>query len=205
MISSGKYWENRYKSGGNSGAGSYGTLANYKATIINTWITTTKIESIAEFGCGDGNQLSLFIPVSYTGYDISETIIALCKEKFAFDNNKKFYRYNEYDSWRDGGQFNLVLSLDVIYHLVEDVVFEEYMCKLFEASNRYVIIYSSNGDLNIPLAEHLRDRKFTDWIDSNIKNFKLIGKIENPYKYKEGKDATNTSISDFYMYERIKE
>ena len=30
-----KYWENRYKKGGNSGTGSYSNLAEWKAEIIN--------------------------------------------------------------------------------------------------------------------------------------------------------------------------
>ena len=41
---------------------------------------------------------------------------------------------------------DLSLSLDVIYHLVEDDVFEYYMRTLFEASNGYVIIYASDSD-----------------------------------------------------------
>ena len=55
------YWENRYKNNGNSGAGSYGRLAEFKADVINNFIAENKITSVIEFGCGDGNQLSLFV------------------------------------------------------------------------------------------------------------------------------------------------
>jgi hypothetical protein len=34
-ITTKTYWEQRYKSGGNSGAGSYGKLASFKGEIIN--------------------------------------------------------------------------------------------------------------------------------------------------------------------------
>ena len=51
------YWNERYSSGGNSGTGSYGELAFYKADFINKFIDANQILSVVEFGCGDGNQL----------------------------------------------------------------------------------------------------------------------------------------------------
>ena len=51
------YWEQRYSSGSNSGDGSRGKLAEFKAEIINSLVKDKKIESVIEFGCGDGNQL----------------------------------------------------------------------------------------------------------------------------------------------------
>ena len=35
FTTSNEYWEQRYKTGGNSGAGSYNRLAEHKADIIN--------------------------------------------------------------------------------------------------------------------------------------------------------------------------
>jgi hypothetical protein len=75
------YWENRYSSGDNSGKGSYGKLSEFKSIIINDFITNNDIKKIAEFGCGDGNQLSMFNINSYTGYDISPNIIDKCSKK----------------------------------------------------------------------------------------------------------------------------
>jgi len=40
------YWENRYKNNGNSGAGSYGRLAEFKAEIINKFIADKNINSV---------------------------------------------------------------------------------------------------------------------------------------------------------------
>lgn len=200
MINSKEYWENRYKSGKNSGAGSYGRLAAFKADFINHFITTYNIEEVVEFGCGDGNQLSLFRCKHYTGYDISETIILKCRERFLYDLTKHFYLFDDYNN----EQYDLSLSLDVIFHLVEDVVFEDYMQKLFNSSKKYVIIYSSNGNTNIMFASHLLDRKFSDWIELNRKDFMFIEKINNPYKYHFPSDSpVDTSISDFYIYKKI--
>ncbi len=60
-----KYWEQRYAVGGNSGVGSYGKFANFKAEVINKFVREHKIKSVIEFGCGDGNQLKLANYPSY--------------------------------------------------------------------------------------------------------------------------------------------
>lgn len=199
-FNSNEYWENRYKAKRTSGDGSYGILGEYKAIIINNFINDNHINNICEFGCGDGNQLSKFVCDNYTGYDVSETIIKNCKEKFKSDLSKNFYLYDDYKNEK----YDLSLSLDVIYHLVEDNVFQTYMTKIFNSSNKFVIIYSSNGEIRKKLAHHIKDRCFTNWIDNNIPDFKLVNKITNPYKYDiNNTDEINTSISDFFIYERF--
>ena len=60
-FKSSKYWNERYKHGGNSGDGSYGHLAEYKAEIINDFIEENQIHNIIEFGSGDGNQLKYML------------------------------------------------------------------------------------------------------------------------------------------------
>lgn len=197
-FSSKEYWENRYKQNGTSGSGSYGRLCDFKATVINDFITKKNIKSVVEFGCGDGNQLSKLACNTYTGYDVSESIILKNIVRFQQETSKSFYLYDKYN----GEKYDLSLSLDVIFHLVENDVFEEYMNKLFDSSNKYVIIYSSNGEVKTKLSEHLLDRNFTDWVYDNQPNFRLIQKIENPYPY-DINDSCNTSISDFYIFQNV--
>ncbi len=196
---SSNYWEKRYKTGGNSGSGSYNRLAEFKANEINSFIKDNSIKSAIEFGCGDGNNLSLIKYPMYLGFDISPTAIKICIEKFKSDNTKNFYVYNSI-SFLDNVrifQADVTLSLDVLYHLVEDEVFFKYMNDLFNASNKYVIIYSSNFSQGLNV--HERNRKFTDWVESNRKDFKLIKKIDNPYPF-EKNNPDNTSHADFYFY-----
>ena len=88
------YWEKRYKYGGNSGAGSYNLIANYKASFINEFIAKYKIEKLLDYGCGDGNQASLINVSSYLGIDVSNTAIEICKQKFENQINKNFLSYN---------------------------------------------------------------------------------------------------------------
>lgn len=196
IFNSKDYWEKRYLSNGNSGNGSYGVLCDFKTKIINDFIIENNIKSIIDFGCGDGNQLKNFICENYCGIDVSETIINKNKIKFKDDNTKCFYMYDDYN----GQKFDLSLSLDVIYHLVEDDIFVDYMNKLFISSNNFVIIYSSNGDVLGELSQHIRDRIFTKWIDLNKPNFYLYKKIDNIFKYDSNIKEINTSISDFYIY-----
>src|SRR5690242_8181522 len=54
------YWERRYQNKGNSGVGSYGEKAIYKANFLNAFVAEKEIKSVIELGCGDGNQLGYF-------------------------------------------------------------------------------------------------------------------------------------------------
>lgn len=52
-----EYWEMRYRSGRDSGRGSYGLLAEFKADVLNTFVASHGVRMVLEWGCGDGNQL----------------------------------------------------------------------------------------------------------------------------------------------------
>lgn len=186
------YWENRYVEKGDSGAGSYGKLSQFKAETVNGFIDEMNVETVIEFGCGDGNQLKLARYPGYLGFDVSKTAIMLCKEIFVFDETKAFRHMDAYN----GEKAELALSLDVIFHLVEDDVFESYMTTLFGAAERYVIIYSSNTENNRGNQEkQIRHRRFSTWIESTQPTWQLIEHIPNKYPI-EGED-NGGSFSDF--------
>ena len=194
------YWIDRYNQGGNSGSGSYNNLAEFKGEIINQFVNENNIKTVFELGCGDGNQLTKFQFESYIGFDISDTVIQKCREKFKTDSSKKFMHMDAISN----DKADMVMSLDVIYHLIEDEVYYDYLSDLFDLSNRYVIIYAFDSDEPQKYSPHVKPRKFTSWIKSNkSKEFKLIKHIPNRYPYDEN-DENTTSISDFYIYERIK-
>lgn len=189
------YWEQRYREGGTSGAGSYNNLWEFKAEIINDFVKNHKISKVIEFGCGDGNQLRLAEYPSYIGYDVSKTAIDICKKIFCNDPTKSFLLLD--DNFVVEEQAELVLSLDVIYHLVEDDVYEQYMERLVKSSSKYICIYSSNFD-EIK-SQHVKCRKFTSFFE-NKKEWKLIRVVRNRYPHSE-KDEEHTSFSDFYFYQ----
>jgi len=192
-FNSAVYWENRYRTGGNSGAGSYGRLAEFKAEIINNFIKENNIRSVIEFGVGDGNQLSLLKCPNYIGIDVSDTILNNAKRMFDDDATKSFYLLSEYHKQ----QAELALSLDVVYHLIEDQVFYNYMMNLFNAATRCVIIYSSN--FHREHCTHVKHRKFSEWIDKYATEWELLDHIPNKYQY-DINNVNQTSFSDFYIY-----
>lgn len=194
--SSEKYWINRYKDGGNSGHGSYGELSRFKADILNDFVDQNNVNTIIEYGCGDGNQLKLAKYPHYIGFDISPDAITLCKKIFGNDSTKAFYLMNEYD----GQNADLTLSLDVIYHLVEDDVFENYMRLLFDSSKKYVVLYSSNVNANSFSSPHVKHRKFTRWIEMKLPGWELIKHIPNTYA--DARKSKERSNADFFIYQK---
>ena len=179
------------------GADSYNNLAEFKGEIVNDFVVKNNIETVIEFGCGDGNQLKYFQLKSYTGFDISETAIARCTSLYKEDSSKHFQLLNNHKD----ENADLVMSLDVIYHLVENETFEKYMEKVFSSSKKFVIVYSSNfDDGEERKAPHVRHRMFTNWVEENAKNFKLIKHIPNKYPF-DG-NGERTSLADFYIFEK---
>jgi len=191
------YWQERYASGGNSGDGSYGQLARYKANFVQSILSSNDIESVIEFGCGDGNQLSLVEYPRYLGVDVSETAISHCRKKFHKRRNYSFELMDNYSI----EYFDLAISLDVVYHLVEDNVFDQYMSDLFSSASKYVLIYSS--DFDAEGNAHVRHRKFSNWVAAQKPEFQLISYEKNPFNIaQEDWKGYPLSSADFYFFVR---
>lgn len=165
------YWEERYRTGGNSGAGSYGEYAKFKGDVVNPLLRKYNIKSIVDLGCGDGNQLKYFNleGIDYIGVDISQTALNKARQQHP---KKTFVLYENFpaDTPRD-----LTLSLDVIYHLIEDSLYEAYMKTLFNLASKYVLIFSTNH--NQKADPHVLHRRFTDDVPTT---FFLQEKVNSP-------------------------
>jgi len=197
------FWETRYSLGGNSGSGSYGKFAEFKAGILNDFVEEKKIRSVIEFGCGDGNQLSLAKYPQYIGLDVSTTALSLCQAKFSEDKNKSFFLYSPscFVDRQNVFRADLGLSLDVIYHLVEDEVYNAYLDHLFAASKKFVIIYSSDVDkAGGAHARHVRHRNFTQRVKERFPDWKMLEKIKNLHPGKG--DFGQGSFADFFVFEK---
>jgi SAM-dependent methyltransferase len=194
--SSAEYWEQNYARGGTSGPGSYHAAADAKAAFLNDFVRVHEVRSVIEFGCGDGNQLSLADYPRYTGLDVSRSAIELCKRRFAGDATKSFFLYDGACFADRAGLFtaDLALSLDVIYHLTEDAVFDAYMAHLFAAGARFVVLYATNRE--IPgTAPHVRHRHFAQWVEAHGQAWQLLHVTPGP---NPGQDR-----ADFFTYERV--
>ncbi|MGA9249893.1 MAG: class I SAM-dependent methyltransferase [Candidatus Acidiferrales bacterium] len=196
-FDSSSYWDSRYAKGGNSGDGSYGELAKFKAGILNEFVAENHVASVIEFGCGDGSQLSLAQYPQYVGLDVSPAALRRCLHLFRGDVTKSFQRYGELEP--NVLRAELVLSLDVIFHLVEDNVYERYMRDVFKAATRFVIIYSDDVEAPRDLL-HVRHRKFSDWVDHHRPDWRLIRHIPNNFPWEA--ETERGSFSDFWIYEK---
>lgn len=191
------YWQRRYKTGGTSGPGSYGELALFKAEILNGFVSTENVKSVIEFGCGDGHQLSLAKYPTYIGYDVSPDAVRMCQERFSGDPLKSFKVMQSYAH----ELADATLSLDVIYHLIEDETFQKYMEILFDSSTRWVVVYSSNfegaGDNH---ASHVRHREFTRWVQIHRPDWLLVRTVSNRFPFKG--DYETGSQADFFFFRK---
>ena len=143
----------------------------YKSKFLNDFLEENRVTSVVDFGCGDGNQLRDLNLQHYLGFDVSAVAVDRCSAIYSGDPHKEFRRVAEYG----GEKAEVAMSLDVIYHLVEDTVFDDYLARLFLAAERYVVIYASNDDYRpIHQARHVRHRAFVDIALSRFPEFGLI-------------------------------
>ena len=198
FAGSADYWESNYVRGGTSGGGSYGDLARGKAQFLNAFVRDHGVRSVTEFGCGDGHQLSLADYPQYAGLDVAPSAILLCKRRFADDPTKSFFRYDGECFADRCGLFaaDLAISLDVVYHLVEDGVFETYMEHLFAAGGRYVVVYSTDAE-RPGTAPHVRHRHFTPWVTRRFPQWQLAEVRPGP--------NSAPDRADFFVYQRAKD
>lgn len=202
---SASYWEQRYATGGNSGEGSYDHASRWKAQTVNALIRKYQIRSVIEFGCGDGHQLSLGEYPAYIGTDISPSAVARCILEFAGDHTKSFLVLDPRfiaDPLRVI-HADMSLSLDVLFHLVEDEARNAYLRSLFRAADRLVVIYSSNGPIRLPTGAHERHREFTSWVGANCPDWHLIEEIRSD----EQTERLRTGVEDegavhFFVYSK---
>jgi len=192
------YWERRYARGGTSGVGSYGDLAKGKAAFLNDFVRMHGIRSVVEFGCGDGNQLSLADYPNYVGLDVSRTAVQLCVRRFADDPTKSFYLYDS-DCFADNARLftaDLALSLDVVQHLTDDKAFDAHMMNLFAASTHFIVVYGSNttNEELSDVAPHVRNRRFSRWVDEHCPAWSLVQVTTGP--------RPEPNHKDFFVYER---
>lgn len=196
------FWERTYARGGTSGHGSYGALAEFKARVMNEFLAKHTVTSAIEFGCGDGNQLTLMAYPSYIGLDVTKAAIQRCKRRFSDDLTKSFFFYDP-ECFVDNHSIfsaDLAISLDVIFHLTEEETYQRYMRNLFSSAQRLVAIYSSDTqDSSTVRVACVRHHNFSAWVKENASEWELIEQVSNPLKYPEVPDG---SFADFYFYRR---
>lgn len=131
------YWRTRYDRGASSGGGSRGAEATMKASLIDRVIDEVRPTSVLDFGCGDGY--------------VSGLVTRSVPIWVAYDPNV------EGKDRRPSGIFDLVLSLDVLFHLPNEDEYRAYLHALFGYAKRSVFVWSTNHD-NAKGHHHVLDR-----------------------------------------------
>ena len=187
------YWIKRYANGGNSGVGSNSRLQDYKADYINDFIKKNSITTVLDMGVGDGEFTRRIDVLDYRGIDVSTHAIQHCKNL----QDKGFINPN-YTFGKLPIKKELGLSLDVMYHLIENEVYWDYLHDLFENSSKYVIIYAYEHNDGKTWA-HVKPRWFTEDIQHVFPNWELVGLHYPLYRWDKN-NPDYTTKSRFYIY-----
>ncbi len=187
------YWERRYAVGGDSGSGSSGALAAWKAQVLNDFVEKKGVQSVVEFGCGDGRQLQAARYPDYVGLDISASAVARCRELFSGDKTKQFAVYDPFQFDPAHFQAELALSLEVVFHLTEQEIYERHLLHLFASARRWVVIFAADEERPTPFP-HFRLRRFTPDVARLAPDWKLKTRVENP--------LPQISVSQFFVFEK---
>jgi SAM-dependent methyltransferase len=193
-FSSADYWQARYCAGGTSGAGSAGRLLRFKADFINNFVRRNQVASVLDLGCGDGSLLSLLRVSDYTGVDVAPAALAHCAARFPD------HRFLPFAALESAPAADLAMSIDVVFHLVEDAVFAAYMRALFGHARRFVLVYGSNVERDWP-SPHVRHRRFSDHITATQPDWTLAAHVPNRYPFDPSR-PDDTSFADFFVYVR---
>lgn len=198
-----RYWERHYATGGDSGDGSRSLHAKFKAEVLNGLVAAHEIGSVIELGCGDGRQLALASYPRYLGLDVSPTVLRRTAALFAADPTKSFTRYDPAVFADPAGYLTaeMALSLDAIYHLVEDDVYALHLHHVFNAAQRLVVLFTSDADtlgVQERTAPHVRHRAVVRDVAAAFPQWRLRERIANRYPYQGAN--TPTSFADFLIY-----
>jgi hypothetical protein len=69
--------------------------------------------------------------------------------------------------------------MEVLFHLVEDEVLSDYLGRLFDSAERFVVIVSSDKEIQ-PTSPHEHHRRFTDWVSRYRPEWRLEVRIDPP-------------------------
>lgn len=182
------YWNSRYAEGRDSGEGSRGENARAKARFVNELIREHGVHSMVDWGCGDGQVLEHITgDVAYVGVDVSGVVL----NKIQTRNPDRFFvlheRTSEATHWLEA---DLALSMDVIFHLVNDKDYHDYLLSLFGSARKIVAIYSTDYPGG-RTARHVLRRQFTPDVAQRFTNWELFQQAPDPEQ------------PGFYLYRRM--
>ena len=143
LIDNRTFWDERYTKGEwlGSGPGSRGYAKAFKRSLMDQVIRRNGINSIADVGCGDlcwidGSEADYLDDIDYTGYDISQVLIA---------RNRSRYPGLKFELFDIVGQAlpepaDLLVCFDVLIHQVEKEKFRLSLKNLLDSMADHALI-----------------------------------------------------------------
>lgn len=207
------YWERRYRQGGSSGAGSRGETLSQKigfAHIIHSDVRKEGGRGVLDLGCGDGRFAEGFVEFSlgeqkdfdgYRAVDISPKALEIAEEfcrlrlpSEAVDRYMSFelFRPDRPEQPISPGVFGLGLSLEVIFHILEDDIYDLYMSTLFDRCRTVLIQTAADPGPVRTAGSHIVWRDTQKWVQDNRPEALCIHHIPRPFGER--------SFSDFFVY-----
>jgi 2-polyprenyl-3-methyl-5-hydroxy-6-metoxy-1,4-benzoquinol methylase len=140
-LNNSMFWNLRYalypKLG--SGLGSRGEILEYKRKLIKYVTYGFQNKSIVDVGCGDLELTKEFEFSNYTGLDVSQESLRICKEK---KPEWKFLNKEISNSEIDDADF--IMCFDVLIHQSSKIDFEEIVKSIVEKGNERIVIGAYN-------------------------------------------------------------
>jgi SAM-dependent methyltransferase len=198
------YWQKRYASGRTSGVGSYGVHAEYKASVVNEIVEREGIQSVLEFGCGDGNQLTYYRLPRYVGLDVAQEAVDMCSAKFAEDSTKSFRRYvpGEYLGL---GSFDMTMAIEVLFHVTRDDDYFQTLQAMLDNSSRWVLFHDPLWpSRKYEKGSHEKHRELLKFLE-DLEDFEIVETRIHPSITMEGRKngEVGEMASDFALLRRL--
>jgi 2-polyprenyl-3-methyl-5-hydroxy-6-metoxy-1,4-benzoquinol methylase len=189
-----KYWQEWYSAGNNSGQGSMGELLEFKAAFINKHLEG--VNSVFDFGCGDGSLSRLLNIENYFGIDVSKEIVSKCnKQKKKTNHNYEQASFIDINPEfiKSKIQPEALMCIDALYHVMDNSVVDKTLENLFSGISPLVILYTIPNEKMS--GEKIGAINFYD-------NSKKLSKITQDWKLVEETKPRGISGAAFFVWSK---
>jgi len=164
----GNYWNERYKTGRDSGVGSYGAEVERKIELLRDLVNGCypAAKTILDVGCGDFNLGSKLLPylskdIEYLGLDLSQEIVDRNTKEYGTDKIK-FKKIDEVGVFDD--RADVVICMDVLFHIIDQGEYNKMLDTLSKSYDQYLVVSQMGGIEKVAeWAPHVRPRRLKAW------------------------------------------
>ena len=131
-----RYWNRRYKSGGNSGLGSVGEKRLWKWSIIDKYVNISDCK-VLDIGCGDLSFWDDKRAKEYLGFDFSSVVIDKNRQKFPELEFKQVDISKQMTNTAE-----VVFCFELLFHVMKEKEYKLILKNLSKATERLLFLTS---------------------------------------------------------------